>query len=208
LTLSGTLDYIPAYDGGLRHCFSPTDDLPDTMKVALDYRIRVDDAVLDSSTLLGSLDKYRDALVKAGTIEGAIVLKLDNESHAGDYFDPILRLGGQWIRKLPWVLGGDTETVAFRDSEHCFGFVPAGDSVELSFFQGPESEVEEYIVEPSTVRLDAFAKESIRLCERLVELVKAVNPSLLENDEDCRELVASLEEGRNAWRDYQLHNRR
>jgi hypothetical protein len=178
------------------------------MKVALDYRIRVDDAVLESNTLLANLDKYREALSKAGSIEGSIVVYLDGEPQAGDIFDPILRLGGLWIRKLPWVLGGDTETVAFRDSEHCFGFVPAGDSVELSFFQGAESEVEEYIVEPATVRLDAFAKETIKLCERLVELVKAVNPAALDSDEDCKELVASLEEGRNAWRDYQLHNRR
>ncbi len=178
------------------------------MTVALDYNIRVDDDVVDSKTLVANLEKYRDALSKASTIEGAIVVTLDGEPHAGDYFDPILRLGGQWIRKLPWVLGGDTETVAFRNSEHCFGFVPAGDSVELSFFVGSETEVEEYVLEPSTVRLDAFAKESISLCERLINLVKKVNPALLDTDEDCRELTASLDEGRNAWRDYQLHNRR
>jgi hypothetical protein len=178
------------------------------MKVTLDYRIRIDDAAIDSKTLLADLNRYRDALTKAPVIEGAIVVILDGEPHCGDYFDPLLRLGGQWIRKLPWVLGGDTETVAFRNSEHCFGFVPAGDSVELSFFAGSETEVEEYILEPSTVRLDAFARESIRFCERLLELVRAVNPSLLDTDEDCRELVASLEEGRNGWRDYQLHNRR
>lgn len=177
------------------------------MKVALDYRIRVDDTDVDSSTMLASIEKYRDALLQ-GPIEGAIVVMLDGEPHVGEYHDPIFRLGAQWIRKLPWVLGGDTETVAFRNSEHCFAFVPAADSVELSFFLGSENEVEEYILEPSVVRLDAFAKESIRLCERLVAFARALDPAMLDTDDDCRELVASLEEGRNAWRDYQLHNRR
>lgn len=178
------------------------------MKVALDYRIRVDEAAVDSKTFAANLDVYREKLATAPTIEGAIVVLLDGEPHCEEYFDPLLRLGAQWIRKLPWILGGDTETVAFRDSEHCFGFVPAGDSVELSFFAGSETEVEEYIVEPATVRLDAFAKESIRLCERLIELVQAVHPALLDSNDDARELVTSLEEGRNAWRDYQIHNRR
>jgi hypothetical protein len=178
------------------------------MKVALDYRIRIDEVALDSKEFVASLDKYRETLGKTPNVEGAIVVLLDGEPYCGDYFDPLLRLGAQWIRKLPWVLGGDTETVALRNSEHCFGFVPAGDSVELSFFLGSETEVEEYILEPATVRLDAFARESIRLCERLVDVVKTANPALLDTSEDCRELVESLAEGRNAWRDYQLHSRR
>ena len=178
------------------------------MKVAIDYRIRVDDAVLDSTTLAADLAKYREVLAKAATIEGAIVVVLDGEPHCGDYFDPLFRLGAQWIRKVPWVLGGDTETVTFRDSAYCFGIVPAGDSIELSFFLGSETEVEEYVLDPATVRLDAFTKESLRLGERLIDLAKAVNPALLEDNEDCRDLVVSLDEARNAWRDYQLHNRR
>jgi hypothetical protein len=178
------------------------------MKVALDYRIRVDDTLVDSTSFLSNVESYRDTLAAVPTVEGAIVLSLDGSATGEELVDPILRLCGLWMRKLPWILAGDTETVAYRNSEHCFGFVPTGDSVELSLFSGSENEVEEYLIEPTNVRLDAFAKESIRLAERLLEAIRVVNPSLLETSEDCRELVASLEEGRKAWRDYQLHNRR
>ncbi len=178
------------------------------MKVALDYCIRVGDALVDSKTIGDKLDAYRDQIMGEPIVEGTLLLILDGTPYGGDLVDPIFRLGGQWIRKLPWILTGDTETVAYRNSEHCVAFVPAGESIEVSLFTGSENEVEEYLVEPSTVRLDAFAKELIRLVERLVELARALSPSLLETNEDCRELVASLDEGRKAWRDYQVHNRR
>jgi hypothetical protein len=178
------------------------------MKLALDYRLRVDDDVVDSQTLVTKLDSFKDTLAKAGTWEGVLVVKLDGELHCEELVEPIIRLGDQWIRKLPWILTGDTETVAYRNSEHCFAFVPEGDSVEMSFFVGSENEVETYVVEPTNVRLAEFANESIKLGERLLELVKRINPALVETDEDCRDLRGSLEEGRKAWRDYQLHNRR
>ncbi len=178
------------------------------MKVSLDFSIRVDDVAVPSKTLLAEPEKYREAINANGALEGAVLVELDGERHCGEYFDPLLRLGAQWIRRLPWVLAGDTETVAFRDSEHCFGFVPTGDSVELSFFVGSSAEVEEYVVEPSLVRLDAFVKESLSLCERLVEAVRALSPSLVEEDEECRDLIASLAEAKEAWRTHQLHQRR
>ena len=42
----------------------------------------------------------------------------------------------------------------------------------------------------------------------LLQLVKAVDPELLQTDEDCKDLTVSLEEARKAWHDYQVHNRR
>ncbi|MBN1959495.1 MAG: hypothetical protein JW841_00995 [Deltaproteobacteria bacterium] len=178
------------------------------MKVALDFIIHIDDVAVDADTLLADIEKYKGAFSQASDIKGAVITIFDGETYNSDYSDPLLRLSSQWISKLPWVLGGDTETVALRNSEHCYAFMPAGDSVELSFFAGSENEVEEYVIEPSTIRLDAFANESIKLCERILDVIKALNSSLLEDDEDCRELITSLNEGRDAWRDHQLHTRR
>jgi hypothetical protein len=178
------------------------------MKFSLDFRILVGDEGVDAGTVSSQLDEHRDTLADIGGVEGAIVVKLDGEETCADQYDPLLRLADQWVRKIPWVVAGDTETVPLRNSEHCFAFVPAGESVEFSFFLGSELEIEEYVVEPTTVRLETFANESIRLAERLLELVRAVNPELLDSSEDCRDLSASLEEGRKAWRDYQLHQRR
>jgi len=178
------------------------------MKVALDFRIRVGEALVDPKAILAKPEAFRDQIMAEPLIEGAILLVLDGVARGDELVDPIFRLCSQWIRKLPWVLGGDTETLAYRNSEHCAGFVPAGDSVEVSLFQGTENEVEEYVVDPTTVRIDVFAKESIGLVERLVALARVLSPALLESNEDCKELVASLEEGRRAWRDHQVHSRR
>ncbi len=177
------------------------------MKLALDFLLRLGDEVIDSKTVLEKADTFKERIKGEALLEGAVVVRLDSKAYCQETFDPILRLGGQWVRKLPWILTGDTETVAYRNSEHCFAFVPAGDSVEMSFFVGSENEVEEYLLEPANVRIDTFATESLKLVERLLEMVRKVSPSLDGND-DARELKDSLEEGKKAWRDYQLHNRR
>jgi len=178
------------------------------MKFELDFRVVLDGELIDVATLPSNLDGCRDKLTDVSALLGAICVRLDGEEYGVEQRDPIVRLVDQWVRKIPWVLSGDTETVAYRNSEHCYAFVPAGESVEFSFFAGSENEVEDYVLEPTTVRLDLFANQSIRLAERLVELIRKVDAGLLESAEDCRELVSSLEEGRRAWREHQLHNRR
>ena len=178
------------------------------MKFALDFNIAVGDSTVDLASFLSKVDKYRSEASDISALEGRIIVMLDGRDVCGEYSDPLVRLADQWLRKLPWIIGGDTETVALRNSEHCFAFVPAGESVEFSYFLGSETEVEEYVVEPSTVRLDSFVTESIRFGERLVELVRAVDAGLLDVNEDCRDLMTSLNEGKRAWRDHQIHLRR
>lgn len=179
-----------------------------SMKFSLQHRIRVGDDTKPVAELLSNIDTYRDELRDPSTIEGAMVCNVDGVEYCADQFEPILRLSDQWIRKLPWILGGDTETVQFRNSEHCFAFVPAGEGVEFSIYVGAEMEVEEYVLEPTTIRLDQYATESIRVVEQLVTLVKKIDPGLAETSDDARELVASLDEGRRAWREHQLRSRR
>jgi hypothetical protein len=178
------------------------------MNFVLDYKIRIDGNELDSRAFAKDIATYKSKLADVGALEGAIVMQIDGKAVCGEQYDPIVRLLGQWVGKIPWILAGDTETVALRHSEHCFAFVPAGESVEISFFVGSESEVDEYIVEPTTVRLEAFATETLKMAERVVEMIRAAEPSLLERHEDVRDLMLSLADGRKAWRDHQLHNRR
>lgn len=178
------------------------------MKFELDYKVHVADDVVDSAALAKGIETYRDALKEPGAISGFISVRVDGATLGEEYGEPLLRLVAEWVRKLPWILGGDTETVPFRNSEQCYGFMPAGDSVELSLFEGTETEIEEYIIEPTTVWMNQFASETVNLAERLVELVRGVTPELLDTDEDCRDLVTSLEEASKAWRDHQLHQRR
>jgi len=179
------------------------------MKFALDCTVEVGETSSTPSALLESIDQHREALAEVSGLEGVLLLVLDGKQTTGaDYSDPILRLAGTWLRKVPWVIGGDTETVALRNSEHCFAFVPAGNGVEISFFEGDEAEIEEYVIDPTTVRLEDFAEASIGFGDRVVALVEAIDPALLESNEDCQDLKASLEQAREAWHDYTVHQRR
>ena len=178
------------------------------MKFSLQHRIRVGDDAKPVAELLSNIDKYKEELGDPSTIEGAMVCNVDGVEYCADLFEPIFRLSDQWIRKLPWIIGGDTETVQFRNSEHCFAFLPAGEGVELSIYLGAEMEVEEYVLEPTTVRLDQFANESLRVVEELVNLVKKSDPDVASTNDDARELSSSLGEARKAWREHQLRARR
>jgi hypothetical protein len=178
------------------------------MKFSLQHRIRVGDDLKSVADLVADIERYRDDLGDPSAWEGAMVCTLDGVEYCNDLFDPILRLSDQWIRKLPWIIGGDTETVQYRNSEHCFAFVPAGEGVEFSIYVGAEMEVEEYVLEPTTVRLDQFANESIRVVEGLVNLIREVDPELLDSNDDAKELVSSFDDGRKAWREHQLRSQR
>ena len=178
------------------------------MKVSLELHFLDEDAppspaekLLNDAALLDDLDDIR-------YVEGRIQASFDDTPIEASYEEPILRLVNQWVRRLQWIIGGDTESIAFRNSEECYGFVPLGDTVELSLFEGSESEVERYIIEPQTVKLADFVQTSIEMGETMLAVVKACDESLLESDEDCKELVSDLEEARRAWKDFELHGRR
>lgn len=178
------------------------------MKFTLDFSVDAGDESVDSASFLKEIDSHRSELSDVSAIEGRIVIRFDGKDACGEYSDPIVRLIDQWLRKLPWIIGGDTETVALRNSESCFAFVPAGESVELSYFNGSETEIEDYIFEPTTVRLEGFVNQSIAAGDRLVETIKAIDASLLQGSEDIKDLQTSLGEAKRAWREHQLHNRR
>ena len=178
------------------------------MKFSLDFNFEAGDSVLDSESLLKDIDAHRKSLSDITSLEGRIVVRIDGKDVCGEFSDPVVRLADQWLRKLPWIIGGDTETVALRNSEHCFAFVPAAESVEVSYFLGDETEIEDYVLEPTTIRLETFVSESIRIGEGLMAVINAVDVNLIQSNEDCKDLVTSLSEAKRTWREYQLHQRR
>jgi hypothetical protein len=179
------------------------------MKFSLDCKIEVGETTMSPAGLRGALDEHLEAVKEISTLEGELVLLIDGKPKVGaQYSDPILRLTAGWLRKVPWVIAGDTETVALRNSEHVFAFVPAGNAVEISFFEGDEAEIEEYLVDPTNVLLSDFAEASIAFGRLMLELVEAIDPEQLDANEDCKDLVASLDEASKAWHEYQVHQRR
>lgn len=181
------------------------------MKFLLDALIAAEsdeDTFLSAKDLINA-DAIDDQIGDITLALGRLAAHADGKELFGDYTaDPIVRLVDGWLKKLPWIIGGDTETVALRNSEQCFAFVPAGDSVEVSFFVGSEAEIEDYVLEPTVVRLEMFVEQSLALGRLMLDLVAAVDPSLLESNEDCRDLQTSFTEADRAWHDHQLHQRR
>lgn len=178
------------------------------MKVSLELHFLNEDASVTSAEKLLNDNALLEDFDDIRYVEGRIQASFDDENIEVDYEEPILRLVNQWVRRVPWIIGGDTESIAFRNTEECYGFVPLGDTVELSLFEGSESEVESYLIEPHTVRLADFVASSIEMGETMLKVVKAVDASLLESDEDCKELVSDLEEARRAWKEFEMHGRR
>ncbi len=179
------------------------------MKFAIDCQIEVGDTLVPSATLLDQLDDLRDDLGDVNLLEGKLVLTFDGQEGASaEYTDPIYRLVDGWLRKVQWIMAGDTETVVLRNSEHCFALVPAGTAVEISFFEGDAAEIEEYVLEPTNVLLTDYIQESIRFGEQVIGLIQALDSELLENNEDCKDLSRSLGEATTAWKKHLVRQRR
>ncbi|MEM6730484.1 MAG: hypothetical protein AAF658_02955 [Myxococcota bacterium] len=178
------------------------------MKLELAVTLLIDDEPVAIADALKKADELGESLSSLHSLEGQLVCTVNGKVVTDDYSDPLLRLAHIWLSKVAWVIGGDTETVALRDSERCFAFVPTGESVELSFFSGTEEEIEEYVFEPTHVRLEDFATQSIAVGNQLSDLINAVDGSLWESDEDCKDLKTSMEEAKKAWHDYEIHRNR
>jgi hypothetical protein len=178
------------------------------MKFTLDLAFEVGDASLGLASLRQSLAAHRDLLTSPDALEGRLVLAFDGKEAGTPYTDPLIRLVDLWLRKLPWIIGGDTETIALRNSEQCFAFVRTGASVEVSFFAGTEAEVDDYVMEPTVVRLEAFVDEVLRLGTRLLDLLEAIDSAWVQEVEAVRDLQTSFNEAKSAWHDHQVHQRR
>ena len=176
-----------------RHWQSQSD-----MKFSLDYTVSVDGRAIDSKALLADVHSLQNILVDGAALEGALLVHVEGKQLPAEYEEPLVRLVHLWVGKLPWVIGGDTETVALRNSAECFAFVPTGDGVEVSFYAGDDAAVEDYILEPTIVRLDMFVEESLRMAESLLQFLGRLSPAASVN-EDVQDLKMSFDEAKKAW---------
>lgn len=177
------------------------------MEFQLDFEFELDDQRYPGLALLSNFESHRDNLADIVREEGRILVNTSSVKDSGDYSEPLIRLAGQWLRKLQWIIAGDSETIPFRNSQQCFAFIRQGGGVEVSLFEGTELEVEEYVFEPVTVRLETLVSASFKMGDDLVALIEKVDASLLESDEDCRDLRSDMEESKKAWHNYELHKR-
>jgi len=178
------------------------------MNIKLTYELDLDDGQLSADELGSNLDQHLSKLSDVLREEGRVIVLVDDKDVCTDYSDPIIRLVDQWVRKVTWVISGDTETLALRNSQQCFAFVPSGGAIELSFFDGTELEVENYLLEPVNIRLDDLVDQSLGMADNLYKVITSVDSSLFESDDDCSDFKRNLEELRKTWHDHEVRNRR
>ena len=184
------------------------------MKLQLSFELELDQGPVQGSDIASNIETHLEELKALPSLNGRIIIRLNGKDCCGDYSEPLLRLLTHWTQKLQWIIGGDTETIPFRNSESCFAFEGAGDGVEFSYFEGSELEVETYIVEPTPVRLANLATESLSLAESVQKLIAAISAAdadaakALGADMDCRDLKIAIGEAKTAWHDHELHQRR
>jgi hypothetical protein len=177
------------------------------MKFSLDYKVSAQEGKVSSEQVLQNIDRYRGDLCPPEQLEGSLVLFLEGKEVPLDYSEPLLRLMAVWLRKAMWAMGGDTETLALRNSEECFGLIPTGSSVEVSFFTGTEEEIEEFVLAPTKIQVSQLMTSSLSTAERLIAMLEKACGKV-DEDVDFQDLRIALGEARQAWRDKELHERR
>jgi hypothetical protein len=178
------------------------------MNFAINFKVDVDDALVGSSTVIENIADYRESLGELAYWQGNLVVSFGGEDNELDFSEPLVRLAGGWLRKIPWLIGGDTETLALRNSAQCFAFVPTGSAIEVSFFDGDESEIEDYVVQPNTAPIDQFVEASLGFGRQVIAMIDAFDSSLMGSDDDCLDLAKSVGEATSSWRESQLKQRR
>lgn len=135
---------------------------------------------------------------------GRVIVQRDGQVILQHKPDPIFSLVTNLVRALSYVIEGEAENVLLAESEQGFAIEPAGNDVLLSFFAGDPYDPDELTLEPQTFSLDAFGEQVLSMGERLVELMRKSDADIFERDEYSGGLVQFLEEGREAFKTYQL----
>jgi hypothetical protein len=175
------------------------------MKFTLEVFISHDNKSVPLGELAKDKASCKAVFSKPESVEGALVPFTNGKPAMDAFSDPLMALLEQWVLKLPWCLGGDTETVFLKNTEHAFGFEPMSESLQMSFYKGQGNEVEEYVVEPLPIMLDMFCEASIAAVKKLLAVVQDNAPESMQSS-DVKTLQDATKEAERALRDYK-HSR-
>ncbi|MCC6810972.1 MAG: hypothetical protein IT381_26315 [Deltaproteobacteria bacterium] len=175
------------------------------MKFTLEVFISHGDKNVGLAELAKDKASCKAVFSKPEEVEGALIPYTNGKAGMEVFCDPLFALLEQWILKLPWCLGGDTETVFLKNSEHAFGFEPMSESLQLSFYVGQGNEVDEYILEPVPIMLDSFCDASIAAVKKVLAVVQDTAPEAMTSP-DVKTLQDATKEAERALREYR-HSR-
>jgi len=171
------------------------------MKFGLEIEILHEDKDVNTRELAKNMELAQAVLADPDKLEGAIIPYTNGKPAMAAFNDPLLPLLEQWMLKMPWCLGGDTETVFLKNSEHAFGFEPMSEALQLSFYVGQGNDVEQYILEPMALSLENFCDVSVSAVKQVLDLIVKVKPGS-DQTGDVKNLKDALAEADKALREY------
>ena len=137
-------------------------------------------------------------------VYGAITVSRSGKEIADQKPDPVLPLVTNFVRAVPYLIDGETETVLLSESANGFSFEPSGDDIFFSFFSGDAYEPDEYYVEQTAIPIAEFGEQVLAMGERLRDIIKVADPEFFERDEYSKTLVEFIDLGRKAFKTFKL----
>lgn len=163
---------------------------------------------LPSAKVIEKIDEHKGKLNFSEGVYGAITFDKNGKQIGEKKPDPAMSLITSFVRAIPFVIEGEPETALLSESEFGFMFEPSGDDILLSFYQGDAYEPDEYLVERETIPTEAFAEQVIGMGDRLVNIIKKVDPALLESDDYAKTLLEFLDMAKSKFRTFRLERER
>lgn len=166
-----------------------------------------EEKTIPSAEAIQKADEHKGALSFSEGVYGAIVVTKAGKRIGELQPDPVIQLVTGFVRAVPFVLDGEPETSMLVESETGYMFEPSGDDILFSNFRGDAYEPDEYMIERETQPLDAFAEQSIAMGDRVVQLIKKIDPGHLEHDYS-KTLTEFLDMAKSKFRTFRLERER
>jgi hypothetical protein len=160
-----------------------------------------------SKALLAGTEKHKSELEFPGAY-GAITFSEKGKEKLDRKPDPILPLITKFVRTVPYLIDGEAETILLSESETGFLLEPSKDDVIVSCFVGDSVEPEEFLLEPTTVSLQALGEQILSMAERLRDVLKKVSPELFDGDGDGKSLEEFIDTSRTSFKTFKLEVQR
>jgi len=156
-----------------------------------------------SKALLAGVEKHK-AKLQFPAAYGAIIFSDKGKEKLDRKPDPILPLVTKFVRTIPYLIDGESETILLSESENGFLLEPSSDDVIVSCFIGDGFEPEEFLLEPTTVALKDLGEQILSMAERLRDVVKKVSPELFEDDGEGKSLEEFIDMSRTSFKTFKL----
>jgi hypothetical protein len=161
-----------------------------------------------SSQAVQKADEYKQQLNFNEGVYCAIVVEKNKKELGERMPDPGIQLLTTFLRAIPFLIDGEPENALLSESEYGFSFEPSGDDILLSCFKGDAYEPDEYLIEREPIPLEAFAEQTIAMGERLVSLIKKLEPDHLTNDDYAKTMLEFLDMAKSRFRTFRLERER